>query len=177
MAETTRSGDAPVSELQALVTSAAQDTPYTVRSTQKGFDVELNVADERWWEVFRRAGLQSTFRWRVTEHPSYITITDQQRNLTWSVGPKVASAALSGQTGRIFSLARGNIWAPSGDGGFAPVAGYRFDSREGRDLVRLAAKKLGIKERPPMFLTLILVGSLIGPAFFTIYWIVDLVER
>lgn len=177
MAEAPPSGDAPISELQALVASAAQNTPYTVRSTEKGFDVELDVADARWWEVFRRAGLHSTFRWRVAEHPSYITITDQQRNLTWSVGPTVASAGLSAQSGRIFSFARGNIWTHNGEGSIAPVADYRFDSREGRDLVRMAAKQLGIKERPPMFLTAILFGSLIGPAFFTVYWIVNLVTR
>lgn len=44
---------------------ATRGTPYTVSGTDAGFDVELDVANGQWWELFGRAGLQRAFRWVV----------------------------------------------------------------------------------------------------------------
>lgn len=50
----------------------------------------------------------------------------------------------------------------SDTGRIEPVLDYRFNSREGRDLIRLAASRLGLKETMPgpIKKTLLIVGIL-----------------
>lgn len=54
------------------------------------------------------------------------------------------------QTGRILEFSRVNIWALTDCGQIEPAADYKFNAREGRDLIRLVAKQLGLKERFPL---------------------------
>jgi hypothetical protein len=81
----------------------------------------------------------------------------------------------SGQSGWIFSFSRLNIWAVGPDGRIRPVAPYRFNSREGRDVIRLAAKQLGLKEGLPPVLLLanycIVTAVGVPPLVFLVQWL------
>ena len=93
-----------MSAFRDAVAAAAQGTPYTVVDTKKGFDVQLDIVDPRWWGLFNRAGLSSSFRWRVAEHPSYFTITDRQVRMEWVAGVPRLAFSWNIQGGRIPSF-------------------------------------------------------------------------
>jgi hypothetical protein len=86
-------------------------------------------------------------------------------------------ASMQVQGGRVITFSRQKIWALSDRGRIEPVVDYRFNSREGRDLIRLVARRLGLKERQPLSLKLPLALALATPAFFAIYGLVLLVLR
>lgn len=157
--------------------AAAQGTPYTVVDTKKGFDVQLDIANAQWWGLYNRAGLRKSFRWRVVERGSRFTITDRQVDIRWSAGVPAFSGSMTVQGGRIFSLSRGKIWALSDRGRIEPVVDYKFNSREGRDLIRAVARQLGRKERQPLSLKLTVAMIAVTPAFFAIYGLVLLIAR
>ncbi|WP_102141305.1 hypothetical protein [Mycobacterium hubeiense] len=159
------------------VAAAVHGTPYIVVDTKKGFDVQLDIANAQWWGLFNRAGLRKSFRWRVTEHKSNFTVTDKQVSVSWRSGVPAFGASLEMQGGRIISFSREKIWALSDRGRIEPVVDYRFNSREGRDLIRLVARQLGLKERQPLMLKLTLAVVLITPLFFAIYGLVQIVLR
>ena len=167
--------DAEGSALQRTVAQATEGTPYTVVRTNLGFNVELDLGDRQWVDVFGRAGLRRTYRWEVTEKKSKYTINDVGVAVRWSAGVPGIGMSASGQSGRIFSFSRQNIWAVGPDGGIRPVAEYRFNSREGRDVIRLAAKQLGLKEGlPPVLLaanTAIVIAGGVPALTFLIQWL------
>lgn len=157
------------------VAAAAQGTPYKVVDTKKGFDLQLDVANAQWWDVFRRAGLTSTFRWRVVEHPSYFTVTDRKVRMKFAAGVPRLAFSWEMQSGRIPALTRKTIWALTHHGRIEPIANYRFNSREGRDLIRLVARELGVEERQPWSVKLALAAVLATPVGFAIYGLIQLV--
>ena len=149
-----RRGDsgAQVSALRRAVERATDCTAYRVVDSERGFDVELRLDDPQWQEFFSRAGLRRTYQWKVTEKKSRYTIADVGVAVRWSAGVPGIGVSASKQGGRIFSFSRENIWAIGSDGQIHPVADYRFNSREGRDVIRLAAQQLGLTERLPRVL-------------------------
>lgn len=159
------------------VADAAADTPYSVVVTKKGFDLQLDLGDRRWWGLLEQVGLSSTFRWKVVEKPGFFTITDQLVRVRWHAGIPGFGFSWNIQRGRIASFTRVNIWAAPPGGRIEPVAAYRFNSREGRDLIRLVAKQLGLRERPPLSVTAAVGVALLAPAFWAAYGLVELVMR
>lgn len=157
------------------VAAAAHGTPYTVVDTKKGFDVQLDLANAQWWGLFHHAGLTSTFRWRVVEHPSYFTITDRQVRMKRETGVPRFAFSWEMQSGRIPAFTRRKIWALSDRGHIEPVVNYRFNSKEGRDLIRLVARQLGLTERQPWSVKLALAAVLATPIGFAVYGLVQIV--
>jgi hypothetical protein len=169
-------GDAdPVSEFRDTVAAATQGTPYTVVDSKKGFDVLLDVADAQWWGLYNRAGLRKSFRWRVKERPSHFTIVDRQVEMTWRAGVPVLGGSMEVQGGRVISLSRQKIWALSERGRVEPVVNYRFNSREGRDLIRLVARQLGLKERQPLSFLAPMAMLAVSSVGFAIWGVVALI--
>ncbi|MDD4865736.1 MAG: hypothetical protein PHQ28_00965 [Mycobacterium sp.] len=166
-----------MSEFRNAVAAAARNTPYTVVDTKKGFEVRLDVANARWWSLYERAGLRKTFRWRVKERGSHFTIFDRQVGMQWRVGAPDLGASVQAQGGRIFSLSREKIWALSDRGRIEPVVDYKFNSREGRDLIRLTARQLGLKERLPFSLLFSLSMALATPVVFAVWGLVTLIAK
>lgn len=163
------------SAFRDAVAVAAQGTPYTVVDTKKGFDLQLDVANAYWWDVFSRAGLTSTFRWRVVEHPSYFTVTDGKVRMKFAAGVPRLAFSWDTQSGRIPAFTRKTVWALSDRGRIEPIANYRFNSREGRDLIRLVAQEFGLKEHQPWSVKLALAAVLATPVGFAIYGLIQLV--
>jgi hypothetical protein len=94
------------------VEQATEGTPYTVVPTNLGFNVELDLGERQWRDVFGRAGLRRMYRWEVTEKKSKYTINDVEVAVRWVAGVPGIGMSASGQAGRIFSFSRENIWAP-----------------------------------------------------------------
>jgi len=164
------------------VTAAAAGTPYTVVPNKHGFDVQLDTASGQWWELFARVKMSRTFRWRVRQHRDgrAFTITDRQIDMEWRAGvpsPVTHSSLGSGwnwstlswdgefsfQTGRIIEFSRQNIWALSDRGRIEPVVDYKFNAREGRDLIRMVAEQQGLKERQPLAVKAAWAAALAAP--------------
>lgn len=78
------------------------------------------------------------------------------------------------QTGRIIEFTRENIWAISDRGRVEQVVDYRFNAREGRDLIRLVAKQQGLKERLPVALSSMLALALATPVGIAAVYLVHL---
>lgn len=166
-----------VSSFRDAVAAAAEGTPYTVVDTKRGFTVQLDVANAQWWGLFNRSGLSTNFRWKVREHSSYFTITDRQIRMKWSAGVPRLTFSWEWQSGRIFAFTREKIWALSDRGQIEPVIDYQFNSREGRDLIRMVARQQGLKERQPWSVNVALGLMLITPAFFAVYGLVHVVAN
>ncbi|WKG00786.1 hypothetical protein [Mycolicibacterium sp. HK-90] len=166
-----------MSAFRDAVAAAAEGTPYTVVNTKRGFDVQLDIVNTQWWGLFNRAGLQSSFRWRVREHASYYTITDRQTRMKWSAGVPRLALSWEMRGGRIFALTREKIWALSDRGRIEPVADYRFNSKEGRDLIRMVARQQGLKERQPWSVNVALAAVLATPVTFAALGLVQLVNH
>jgi hypothetical protein len=166
-----------MSAFRDAVAAAAAGTPYTVVARKTGFDVQLDIAGAQWWELYNRAGLRKSFRWRVKEHKSSFTITDRQVEVQWHAGVPGFGTFTEVQGGRIISFSRQRIWALSDRGRIEPVVDYRFNSREGRDLIRAVAKQLGLKERMPMSIKIASIFILATPVCWAIIGIVWLVLR
>lgn len=144
-------------ELVEAVRARVADTPYTVRVTDVGFDVGLDLVDTTYYTLMHQKRLEKTFTHRVTldEESRTLSITDDSHELTWERGVDVTGgvpvprlgARLSRAMGRLESKSFEKTWAVDEDGRFGKVVDYAFDSAEGRRLVREPAAALGWRER------------------------------
>ena len=178
------------------VAAAAAGTPYTVVPNKHGFDVQLDTASAQWWALFARVKMRRSFRWRVRERKDghTFTITDRRVDVDWRGGvPSLSDGSgfaggwdwstlsWSGnfrfQSGRIIEFSRQNIWALSDRGRVEQVVDYRFNAREGRDLIRLVAKQQGLKERLPLSLAAPLAAALATPIGFGALYVGHLVAQ
>jgi len=103
-------------------------------------------------DAVAREGLTSSFSWRVKERESSFTIYDRKIRMQWSAGIPRLAGTLEYQGGRIMGFTREKMWALSDRGVIESVVDYKFNSREGRDAIRLVAQQLGLRERLPMTL-------------------------
>jgi hypothetical protein len=163
-------------EAQRLVEAVranAEGTPYVVEETDDGFRVRLDVADARWWGSLWKSGITrvATQDVRVDDASKQIAITDTLRDLEWFGGvsledgmrPRLSGSAAV-QTGRLNHRAFRKSWAFDEQGRFRKVVDYSFDSGEGRDLIRRAARSLGWRERMPISVKIALVAAVVGGA-------------
>lgn len=168
-----------MSQLRDRVADAVRDTPYVVEDTDAGFDLRLDVTDSRWWGLLKRSRLRIRFTWRVAEHPDHITITDIEDRISWSAGVPSVRGGVRRRVGRVLSRAAQTTWALSDDGRIERVVDYRFDSAEGRDVIRLAATQLGIPEKQPLSVKVGIAaaafavgGLLVGGLVLLVLWLV-----
>ena len=75
------------------------------------------------------------------------------------------------------AFTREKIWALSDRGHIEPVVNYRFNSREGRDLIRMVAGRQGLKERQPWSVNLALGAVLATPVGFAILGLAQLANH
>lgn len=158
-------------EFAAAVAKTAEGTPYVVTPTEKGFDVGVNIVDAEWFGLLDRAGMRRTFVHHVAvrESDGSFSITDESRSVRWVAGvPRFAASAQFAQ-GRIIQFGAERVWAFDAHGDFGVQAEYRFNAREGRDLIEGVAQQLELRqrrgaiERGALFLALLVpVGFVIG---------------
>jgi len=130
------------------VRDAAEGTPYLVTATEDGFDVALDIVDAEWFGLFNKAGLNRMFIHHVKmEADDAFSITDESRSLEWVAGTPRIAASAARSYGRVIEFGSQKVWAFDEHGNFGVQADYRFDSREGHDLIRGVAGQLGLDER------------------------------
>ena len=130
------------------VRQAAGGTPYVVTATDAGFDVTLDIVDAQWFGLFNKAGLDKVYihHVAVADDGTY-TVTDDSRTVEWVAGVPRASASAERVYGRVKEFGVQKVWALDEHGRFGPVVDFRFNSEEGRDLVKGVAQQLGLKEK------------------------------
>ena len=130
------------------VRQAASGTPYVVTATEAGFDVTLDIVDAQWFGLFNKAGLDKVYihHVAVADDGTY-TVTDDSRTVEWVAGVPRASASAERVYGRVKEFGVQKVWALDEHGHFGPVVDFRFNSEEGRDLVKGVAQQLGLKEK------------------------------
>jgi hypothetical protein len=150
-------------EFFEAVRDAAEGTPYLVTATERGFDVALDIVDAEWFGVFNKAGLTRLFIHHVRiEDDDAFSITDESRSLEWVAGTPRIAASAARSYGRAIEFGTHKVWAFDEHGDFGVQADYRFDSREGHDLIRGVAGQLGLEERRGTAERIGLVFGIIG---------------
>jgi hypothetical protein len=124
--------------------AATRGGPYVVEATAKGFDLTIDVVDAQWFNLMRINGLQRVFTYEVTldEEQQKYSITDVAHTVSWDAGPgpdgpPTLHREQSTERGRVYSKSfhiETGVDARTGEIG-TPV-NYRFDSSEGRELIR-----------------------------------------
>lgn len=139
-------GDAITEEFFHRVQEAAQGTPYRVTRTGHGFDLGLDLADATWYGLFNKAGLRRTVVHHVKVVGDRFTITDDSTEVRWEAGSPRTAGSATRELGRRIELGHETIWAVREDGSVGRVVDYRFSTQEGRDLVELVGKELGLSQ-------------------------------
>lgn len=130
------------------VADAAAGSPYVVTPTEAGFDVSLDIADDRWWTVLGKAGLTKTYVHHVAAPgDGTYTVTDDSRTVEWVAGVPRASVRAERVQGRVRELGVEKAWGVREDGSVGNVVDYRFSSEEGRDLITAVAGQLGRRQQ------------------------------
>ena len=137
------------------VRAATAGTPYVVKETPEGFDLEIDVVDAQWFTLMRVNGLQRVFTYEVAldEQEQKYSITDVAHSVSWDAGsgqggPPTLHREQSTERGRVYSKSfhlETGVDARTGEVG-TPV-NYRFDSTEGRGIIRGVLKENGWSER------------------------------
>jgi hypothetical protein len=136
------------SAFHRAVATAAEGSPYVVTRTEEGFDVALNIADDRWWTLLGKAGLRKTYVHHVSmPGPGTYTVTDDSRTVEWVGGVPRLSARAERIYGRVREFGLEKAWGVREDGTVGQVVDFRFSSEEGRDLITAVAERLGLKEK------------------------------
>jgi len=173
-----------VTDLQAAVEQRALGTPYVVETVDGGFDVRLDLVNQHWHTLFTTQGVLHTFVFHVRPDPERRTysITDDEYAVTWTrlgtgaVEP-VLAAAKSRQVGTVREFSSQKIWAWDDAGQYGKVVDYRFDSEEGRALVRAGAEAAGWKQTMGTAIRVGLTVGLLGLALALIVVLVLVVAR
>ena len=131
-------------ELLDQLRSATEGGPYVIEETSQGFDMVIDIVDAQWFTPMRLNGLQRVFTYEVTLHEAEqkYSITDVAHSVSWDAGagpdgPPSLHREQSTERGRVYSKSfhiETGVDARTGELG-TPV-NYRFDSSEGRTLLR-----------------------------------------
>lgn len=144
-------------QLLDAVRERTAGTPYVVTETPTGFDVRVDIENASWYALMYKQHLDRTWIYHVSldEAAKTMSITDDVRGIDWRAGARseggvpvpVLSAAASGARGRFESKSFQKTFAFNEQGEFGKVVDFRFDSSEGRDLIRGPARDLGWSEK------------------------------
>lgn len=151
-------------ELEDAVRRASAGTPYAVVPAEDGFDVRLDLADERWWGAFDRAGLRTSMTHEVRVRGDRFVITDVARTVKWVAGvPRIAASAAV-ERGRIKRVRFQRTYALGDDLRLRKVADESVSLDTGRHLVEEAAAGLGLRQAMPVEqkIALALAGVAVG---------------
>jgi len=144
------------STLLEAVRARAAERGYEVKETAKGFVVNRNLADARYWGLLHKAGVRTLIGHEVCldESAGTVSITDVQRNLEWRAGNDGAtelrpfwSLHQEVSKGRIAAVGTKKSWGMREDGTLGTIEDYSFDMNAGRSAIRVALDELGWAER------------------------------
>lgn len=140
----------PVTEREDFARSiqtAVEGTPYVVTETDAGLDLTLDIVDAKWYGLYFKEGLHRVHTYHV-ELPGDGTyrVTDDSRTVEWQAGVPLVTGSVERTRGRVYERSAEKVWALGEDFRPGKVVDYRFNSEEGRLLIRTVAERLGLKE-------------------------------
>lgn len=135
-------------DLLRNIRASVEGTPYVVTETDRGFDLTLDIVDARWFGLYFKQGLHRVYTHHV-EVPGdgTYTVTDDSRTVEWQAGVPTISGSVQRTRGRVLELSSEKLWALGEDLRPRVVVDYRFNSEEGRHLIRAVADSIGLKEQ------------------------------
>src|SRR5690606_41470284 len=85
-------------DLMAMMQRHMSGTAFVFTRTAKGFSVDLDIQNPRWWEIIARTNLTETASYQIVtdEIDSRFTIIETPRYLDWENDPPRLSAAPTG---------------------------------------------------------------------------------
>lgn len=135
-------------QLLEAVRQATEGTPYVVTETAGGFDVTLDIVDAQWFGLLSAAGLSKVFVHHVmVPGDGTWSVTDDARTVEWEAGVPTLSASVERTRGHVKEVGFEKVWAFDRHGHFGKVVDVRFDSEEGRRLLRDAATQVGLRKQ------------------------------
>lgn len=154
-------------EFHEAITRAVADTPYVVVPTEDGFEVNLDIANARWYGAFNKAGLEYDYSCRVTVSEDSFKIVQGTRKVSWTAGvPSHGSVEWS--SGRIYGFEFNKSWALDESFRPAQVIDYSFSPNESLALVRAVGQQLGLTEKRPASVTGAIVFAGLGASALVI---------
>ena len=136
-----------VERLLQAVRRSAEGTPYVVTPTDDGFDVALDIVDAQWFGLYSAEGLTKVFVHHVTvPGDGTYSVTDDAFTLEWEAGVPTLSGSVERTRGHVKEVGFEKVWAFDRNGRFGKVVDVRFDSEEGRRLIRDAAAQVGLRK-------------------------------
>ena len=136
------------SEFVRSIETAAEGTPYVVARTKRGFDLTLDIVDAKWFGLYHKEGLHRVYTHHVeVPYDGTYEVTDDARTVEWQAGVPTISGSVERIRGRVLELSSEKVWALGEDLRPGAVVDYRFNSEEGRHLIRAVADRLGLEPR------------------------------
>jgi hypothetical protein len=128
-------------ELVQNLQTAAQDTPYVITASEKGFQMTINIVDAKWYTLLYKNGLKKTFTIDATlnEVKQTATTTDTLYALDWQAGADAGSfvprigGKLNVQKGEVWSYQAGKQYGISEKGQVGETASWKFSSIEAKE--------------------------------------------
>lgn len=149
-------------QLHEAVRQATIGTPYVVTPTPQGLDLALDLVNAKWYGLFNKAGLTSSYVHRVTvaANGTY-RILDEKVTFTRSAGVPTGFR-YARMRGRIHEVSFEKSWGITESGELGQITDYTFNSEDGRRIIRNAAQSLGLREKMPAAMIVGLVFALIA---------------
>lgn len=130
------------------VARVCDGTPYKATETSRGFDVELDLADERWHSTLLAAKLHWVFTYHVSmpTRSSYAIIEDT-RSLVWFGDvPHTQRTGVRRIEADDEQTDQG-VWTVHDPEAVPDTDQYRFDAEEGRTLITSVARLYALQQR------------------------------
>lgn len=135
------------------VRERAQGTPYAVTPTERGFDVQLDLADVRWHGLLDEARLRSrcTYHVRLDPGAGTFSVLEQRDAVAWQVGAAggrvpVARLRAGRSSGRSYQYRFHREVGRDAQGHLRREGELTLVPQEGRELITTAAGELGWRE-------------------------------
>lgn len=137
------------------VEQLAQGTPYAVTPTPDGFDVAINFTLEEFYPLMAREKVAKTFTQhvKIDESSQTFSITDDSRTVSCQAGTDgyalrpVVSGSVERTLGRSIELSSERSFSWDEVGTRSAEIEYRFNSEEGRGLIKKVAAEQGWNEK------------------------------
>lgn len=156
----------------SAVSDAATDTPLEVTRTEEGFDVTTNIVDATWIAVLYKQGLRKVFTHHVMvdEGAGTYAITDDEYDVQWKAGVKsqggtptpVLQRSAERTLGTVKKFEMRKTYAVDESGEFGKVVDYRFNSEDGRRVIRSQAETQGLSEKRGTITRIGIVFTVLG---------------
>lgn len=161
-----------VEEFFERVRADAAGTAFLVERTEHGFDVRTNVVDAAYYTLLYKEGVKRVFTHHVIvdEAANSYTITDDEYEVVWDVGANISDGTpvprlnwtMSRTVGTVKEVSVQKTFAFNEHGEFGKVADFRFNSEDGRRMIKRAAEQLGLRQKMGRATKIGLAAALVG---------------